>query len=98
MTVPEPGTTTGPWPPTRPDPIAVAMSGGVDSSVAALLLAEAGYPVFGVTLKLWCYGDAPAAERACCSLSAIEDARRVCDHLGIRNTLIPRWGTERVES
>lgn len=58
--------------------IVVAMSGGVDSSVAAALLVEAGYEVIGVTLRL--VGDASR----CCSLDDVEDARRVAERLGIR--------------
>lgn len=55
------------------------MSGGVDSSIAAALLAEAGWDVVGVTLKLWCYGESEddATPRSCCSLDAIADARSV---------------------
>jgi len=68
--------------------IAVAMSGGVDSAVAALLLTETGADVFGVTLKLWCYGDSGPGERSCCSLSAIEDARRSCERIGIRHYVL----------
>jgi tRNA-specific 2-thiouridylase len=60
------------------------MSGGVDSSIAAALLAEAGWDVIGVTLKLWCYGesDDEATPRSCCSLDAIADARSVALHMG----------------
>ncbi len=61
----------------------VAMSGGVDSSVAAALLAEDGYDVTGIMLKLW-KGEAANHNSGCCNLGAAEDARRVADLLGIR--------------
>jgi tRNA-specific 2-thiouridylase len=59
------------------------MSGGVDSSIGAALLAEAGWDVIGVTLKLWCYGESDDAStpRSCCSLDAIADARSVALHM-----------------
>lgn len=57
--------------------VLAAMSGGVDSAVAAALLAEQGHEVTGITLKLACYGKAPTSPRACCTLDAIDDARRV---------------------
>jgi len=63
--------------------VLVAMSGGVDSSVAAALLVEQGHEVIGATMKLFCYGDAPVRDRPCCSLDSIEDARTVASHLGI---------------
>lgn len=65
--------------------IAVALSGGVDSSVAAALLLEQGHDVVGVTLQQWPRGEAGELERhgGCCSLNAVEDARRVASLLGI---------------
>ena len=62
--------------------VLVAMSGGVDSSVAAALLVEQGYDVVGATMKLFCHGDDVPA-RPCCSLDSVNDARRVCDRLGV---------------
>jgi tRNA-specific 2-thiouridylase len=62
--------------------VLVAMSGGVDSSVAAAVLADAGYDVVGVTMKLFCYGE-DVPDRPCCSLDSIDDARRVCERMGI---------------
>jgi len=65
--------------------IAVAMSGGVDSSVAAALLQGQGHDVVGITLQQWPTNDSAESERhgGCCSLSAVEDARRVASLLGI---------------
>ncbi|HEY8174687.1 MAG TPA: tRNA 2-thiouridine(34) synthase MnmA [Gemmatimonadaceae bacterium] len=62
--------------------VLVAMSGGVDSSVAAALLVEQGYDVVGATMKLFCYGE-DVPDRPCCSLDSINDARRVCQQLGV---------------
>jgi tRNA-specific 2-thiouridylase len=59
--------------------VMVAMSGGVDSSVAAALLVEAGHDVTGVTLKLW----GGESDSGCCSVSDVEDARRVAAQLDI---------------
>jgi len=64
------------------DRVLVAMSGGVDSSVAAALLVDAGYDVVGATMKLFCYGDS-VPDRPCCSLDSITDARLVAHKLGI---------------
>jgi tRNA-uridine 2-sulfurtransferase len=62
--------------------VLVAMSGGVDSSVAAARLVEQGYDVVGTTMKLFCYGD-EVPDRPCCSLDSINDARAVAHTLGI---------------
>jgi tRNA-uridine 2-sulfurtransferase len=62
--------------------VLVAMSGGVDSSVAAARLVEQGYDVVGATMKLFCYGD-DVPDRPCCSLDSINDARDVAHALGI---------------
>ena len=59
--------------------VLVAMSGGVDSSVAAALLVEQGHDVVGATLKLW----GGASDSGCCSVADVEDARRVAQQLGI---------------
>lgn len=65
--------------------VAVAMSGGVDSSVAAALCIEKYSPknVFGVTAKLFCYAENNLNEKSCCSVEAINDAKKVCMKLGI---------------
>lgn len=64
--------------------VIVAMSGGVDSSVAAALLVEAGYECIGVTMQLWSENlPKGKTESGCCSLSAVEDARRVATKLDI---------------
>jgi tRNA-uridine 2-sulfurtransferase len=59
--------------------VLVGMSGGVDSSVAAALLAEQGHEVVGVTLKLW----GGESDTGCCSVSDVDDARRVAQQIGI---------------
>jgi tRNA-specific 2-thiouridylase len=63
--------------------VVVAMSGGVDSSVTAALLTEAGYDVVGITLQLYDHGRAVGRARACCAGQDIHDARRVADAIGI---------------
>jgi tRNA-specific 2-thiouridylase len=60
-------------------PVMVAMSGGVDSSVAAALLVECGAEVVGVTMKLW----GGESDTGCCSVADVDDARRVAARLGI---------------
>ena len=74
-----------------PERVVVAMSGGVDSSVAAALLVEQGYEVIGVMLRLWSEplsptlggGTVAAATNRCCSVESVHDARGVADKLGI---------------
>ncbi|HET6966048.1 MAG TPA: tRNA 2-thiouridine(34) synthase MnmA [Acidimicrobiales bacterium] len=61
--------------------VLVAMSGGVDSSVAAALVLEAGHEVVGATMKLW----GGPSDTGCCSVSDVEDARRVAQQLGINH-------------
>ena len=62
--------------------VVVAMSGGVDSSVAAALLHEEGYDVVGVTLQLYDHGEATAKSKTCCAGQDIHDARRVAEARG----------------
>ncbi len=69
-------------------PIAVAMSGGVDSSAVAALLARAGHSVVGLTMQLWNQRRLPelsveGATGRCCSLDDVYDARRVAEQIGI---------------
>ena len=61
----------------------VAMSGGVDSSVAAALMRDAGHEVVGVTLKMWAGPNGEAPTAGCCTVSDAEDARRVAGQLDI---------------
>jgi len=63
--------------------VVVAMSGGVDSSVTAALLHEAGYQTIGITLQLYDHGQLPLKAKSCCAGQDIYDARRVADTLGI---------------
>lgn len=63
--------------------VVVAMSGGVDSSVTAALLADAGYDVVGITLQLYDHGVAVGRPGTCCAGQDIQDARRVAERLGI---------------
>ena len=65
--------------------VVVAMSGGVDSAVAALLLSREGYEVIGVTMRLWTVESESsyASSKRCCSVEDVEDARRVCQTIGV---------------
>ncbi len=62
--------------------VLAAMSGGVDSAVAAALMAEQGHEVTGVTLRLACYGKQPDNPRACCTVEAMNDAKRTAMTMG----------------
>ncbi len=68
--------------------VVVAMSGGVDSSVVAALLAEQGYDVLGVTLQLYDHGEAVSRSNTCCAGRDIHDARMVADTLGIAHYVL----------
>lgn len=61
----------------------IAMSGGVDSSVAAALMVSRGYDVIGMTMQIWQESQTDPRHAGCCSLGAVEDARRVARKLGI---------------
>ena len=65
--------------------VLLGMSGGVDSSVSAILLKNAGYEVIGITMRLFEDESFVENETACCSLSTINDAKRVCHKLGIKH-------------
>lgn len=68
--------------------VVVAMSGGVDSSVVAGMMAEQGYKVVGITLQLYDYGFAVGKKGACCAGQDIYDAKRVADKLGIAHYVL----------
>ncbi len=64
-------------------PVLVAMSGGVDSSVVAAILKDQGYDVIGMTMQIWQESQVDPRKNGCCSLGAVEDARRVARKLNI---------------
>lgn len=67
----------------KPARALVALSGGVDSSVAAALLKDQGWEIAAVTLKTFCYADLPGGPKSCCGLEGVEMARAVAGRLGI---------------
>ncbi len=71
-----------------PPKVLVAMSGGVDSSIAAMLLAENGVEVTGVTFRLPFYGAESGMEGGCCGTAGIKDARDVCRRIGIKHYVL----------
>jgi tRNA-uridine 2-sulfurtransferase len=73
---------------TRPRRVVVAMSGGVDSSVAAALLKQQGHDVIGVTLQLYDHGEAVGRRGSCCAGQDVHDARRVADRLEIPHYIL----------
>ncbi len=67
--------------------VLVGMSGGVDSSVASVILKDKGYEVIGVTMQIWLARET-SSFKTCCSLASIEDARRVAEEIGIPHHII----------
>jgi tRNA-specific 2-thiouridylase len=70
--------------------VLVAMSGGIDSTVAAMMLHEEGYEVVGITMKTWDYSSAGGSkkETGCCSLDSINDARQVAVNMGFHHFIV----------
>ena len=71
----------------RRERVLMAMSGGVDSSVAAALLVEAGHEVVGATMRTFCYSGSGSHGKSCCGLDGIMDARAVARRLGVPHHL-----------
>ncbi|MCG8373005.1 MAG: tRNA 2-thiouridine(34) synthase MnmA [Balneolales bacterium] len=71
--------------------VLVAMSGGVDSSVAAVMLHEQGYEVIGITMKTWDYhrsGGSNGKETGCCTVESMNDARHIAVNLGFKHFIV----------
>ena len=70
--------------------VLVAMSGGIDSTVAAMMLHEEGYEVVGITMKTWDYASSGSSkkETGCCSLDSINDAREVAVKMGFHHFIV----------
>lgn len=70
--------------------VLVAMSGGIDSTVTAMMMHEQGYEVVGITMKTWDYANAGSSkkETGCCSLDSINDARQVAVNVGFHHFII----------
>ena len=70
--------------------VLVAMSGGIDSTVAAMMLHEEGYEVVGITMKTWDYASSGSSskETGCCSLDSINDARSIAVHMGFHHFIV----------
>ena len=70
--------------------VLVAMSGGIDSTVTAMLMHEAGYEVIGITMKTWDYAGSGGSkkETGCCSLDSINDAREVSVEMGFHHFIV----------
>ena len=70
--------------------VLVAMSGGIDSTVSAMMLHEEGYEVVGITMKTWDYATSGGSskETGCCSLDSINDAREVAVNMGFHHFII----------
>ena len=74
--------------PCKSERVVVAMSGGVDSSVAAALMVKAGYDVVGVTMKLYDDKKKPSNSKTCCTGADIKDAQKVAKYLGIKHYVL----------
>ena len=70
--------------------ILVAMSGGIDSTVTAMILQEQGYEIVGITMKTWDYATSGGdrKETGCCSLDSINDARQVAVEKGFHHFIV----------